>query len=157
MYISIRIELQILISIRSFYMPNSNQATSMEIDQAELDPLKQLNEDLNKTGITKISYHPGKLDKIVKLLSAINLSNITELKMIENELLSSTADLKKLINSFGNNFTKQDKIDFKKKASKLILKLNSINVNNDNSQILTDLKQQLEELEKLKISERMLF
>ncbi len=158
MYISIRIELQILISIRNFYMPNSNQAISMEIDQAELDQLKQqLIEDLNKTGITKITYHPGKLEKIVKLLSAINLSDITELKKIKNELSSSPADLKKLIDYLGNNFTKQDKIDFNKKTSKLILKLYSINVNNDNSQILTDLNQQLKKLEKLNISELMLF
>lgn len=65
-------------------MPNSNQATSMEIDQAELDQLKQLkqqlNEDLNKTGITKISYHPGKLDKIVKILFTTNVSDISPLK-----------------------------------------------------------------------------
>ena len=57
------------------------------INQAELDPLKQLKqqliEDLNKTGISKITYNPDILDKIVKLLSTINLSDISSYKRLK--------------------------------------------------------------------------
>lgn len=136
-------------------MPNSNQATLIEIDQTNVDQLKkQLIEDLNKIGIPKITYNSGKLDKVINFLSATNVSNITELEKIKNELSSLTTDLIKLIDSIGNNPSESDQIIFNQNASKLVLKLSGIGVKKDNSEFLIALKEQLE---KLDISKLMLF
>ena len=136
-------------------MPNSNQVTSMEIDQAELDQLKQqLNEDLNKTGITKLTYHSNTLDKVAKILFTTNVSDISLLKTIQQELLTSPKDLITLINALGNDSSEYNQIIFNQKISKLILKLHGIDVKKDNSAFLIALKKQLEDLN---ISELRLF